>query len=289
MAEKSFGFNSAGTAPGDRAYVASDYMFWLNVHFGGHNGVISGFLNELAVTSLGSYSIAVNTGGAVFNGHAYSNDSSLTKTLSSAATTFKRYDRLVVRFDDVGARLAVVAVIEGTASTGTPTIPSLGAKDVALATVYVNNTTGTPTFTITDDRVYRVVPLGVNNVATSNITDSAVTNAKIGSGAVTDSKAGALTSAAMAPGYRFTNFGNQGSIGSSYTLPSLSSGSAGVISFSASSSVVTISLPATGTFSFSYVVSNSSSDCGVGFSGGSAVFSTVSGSGLEFVFTYFRE
>lgn len=249
MAEKSFGFNSAGTAPGDRAYVASDYMFWLNVHFGGNNGVISGFLNELAVTSLGSYGIAVATGGAVFNGHAYSNDSSLTKTLSSAATTYKRYDRLVVRFDDVGARLAVVAVIEGTASTGTPTIPSIGAKDVALATVYVDNTSGTPSFTVTDNRSYRVVPLGLSNVVTANIGDLSVTSAKLGNGAVTDAKAGALTSSAMASGYKFVNLGSAGLISGPYSLPDIEVGITAQISFQSATNTGTISLPATGVYS----------------------------------------
>lgn len=285
MAEKSFGFNSAGAAPGDRAYTAADYMSWLNTHFGGNNGVISGLLNQLAVTSLGSYVIATNSGGCVYNGYTYLNDASLNKTLDSVATSYKRYDRLVVRFDAATARSAVLTVIKGTASTGTPAIPSLGGSDIALGTVYIDNTSGTPSFTVTDARSYRSLPLADSNVTTTKIAD----------GAVTDAKASGLTSAAMASGYKIRSF-DGGSVSGTVVLPAISVGETAIAYYVPTAANVNFNAPGSGTTFMALAMRGSDSStentilgvCRKLISGGSTIFTNGASGGYVATFIYTR-
>lgn len=278
MAETSFGFNSAGTAPGDRAYSASDYMAWLDTHFGGNSGVVAGFGNNLNVTSLGSYNIQVDSGGAVYIGYTYKNDSALTKTLTTLAATYKRYDRIVVRFDPSISRSAVAYVITGTASTGTPSVPALGSTDIALATIYVDNSSGTPIFTVTDNRAYRSIP----------VADFNITTAKLANGAVTDAKAGALTVAAMASGYKFSNFSG-GTVSGTVTLPSIAVGETKAAHYT-SSGGPQFYTPATGTYNV-LCVSGGTSISNVatayyGYGIGSATF--VGGGAISTIFIYTR-
>lgn len=167
MAIQGFPFTSVA---GDRAYGAADFASFFDVVVAGSSGVIQGFLNALAVTSLGSYQTRIDTGGAVYGGYGFRNTTTITQTHDAVATGSKRYDLIVFTLDTVTTRQFAAGIVKGTASTGTPTVPTAGATDTVLARLYIDNTSGTPSFTILDLRTYQSVSGSASSILTKLLT-----------------------------------------------------------------------------------------------------------------------
>jgi hypothetical protein len=91
-------------------------------------GVITGSLNQLAVTADGSgMSVTAASGDAFVIGFFYRNDAALALTIAAANATNPRVDTVVVRLDRA-ANTTALAVITGTAATS-PVPPTLTQSD----------------------------------------------------------------------------------------------------------------------------------------------------------------
>jgi len=182
MAESSGFF---GSTAGDRKYTSGQFSKALKLMTRGASGVVRGVDSELALAqSAGSGLVA--TGAAIHEGRWYLNEtSSVSKVLSAVTINNKRRDRFVIRFDPVTARSAVVTVINGVETTGTPASPAIGADDVLLGYIESFNNAGVYSYSAVDERVYgfdnkvTVNEIAADAVGTSEIIDSSVTQAKM--------------------------------------------------------------------------------------------------------------
>jgi len=163
-------------------------------------GVLKGIGNELAVTSA-SGSVNVATGAGLVYGAFYANDATVNIVVENTAAS-ARIDRIVLRanFSPTTGDLPQTIRIkksDGVAGTGVPPAlvqSSTGIFEIPLATVNVS--AGGGTITVTDARTFVKTPGTYGYLDDSNIINaaqivaSAVTEAKIGTGAVTADKIG---------------------------------------------------------------------------------------------------
>jgi hypothetical protein len=123
------------------------------------NGVVSGYLNGLAVTGDSTgMQVKLATGGIWANG-AYGENTSGVQTISLAAShaTLNRYDLIVARNDYTNNRIEW-DVVQGT-NGASPTVPTVTQNasmyEIALAYVYIAATVTTITAAnVTDQRQY---------------------------------------------------------------------------------------------------------------------------------------
>ena len=141
-----------------------------------NRGVLSGWLNELAVTGVAT-PIAVDTGGAIVYGMPYENTSSVNVAVPSP-TTDTRQDYIVLRrnWADQEIRITRIAGVEGgsaPAITQSPAPGGTGVYDIPLATISV--TTG-GVITVTDAREYCefTTVIGDDMLATGNLQNDCV-------------------------------------------------------------------------------------------------------------------
>lgn len=113
------------------------------------NGISANYLNEFAPTANG-LDISIASGAAFINGRWGYNSAAKTISLSPTTTTQKRIDRIVIELD-VASRVIGLNTLVGTATTGTPTAPSLADNQLAICSVLVANGSNT---TLTDERVF---------------------------------------------------------------------------------------------------------------------------------------
>ena len=137
---------------GDRLYTAQQLAaMWGKMS--SSDGVVTGSLNSLAPGWSAGYFMTIDSGYAYKAGQQYNNTAIMSLALATVATTYKRIDLLVVRFDNTTNRSANAIIIQGTPTTGTPTAPSsVAGTDVVIGQILIDNTSGTPTFTVTDLR-----------------------------------------------------------------------------------------------------------------------------------------
>ena len=113
------------------------------------NGISANYLNEFAPTANG-LDISVASGAAFVKGRWGYNSAAKTISLSPTTTTQKRIDRIVIELD-VASRVIGLNTLVGTATTGTPTAPTLADNQLAICSVLVANGSNT---TLTDERVF---------------------------------------------------------------------------------------------------------------------------------------
>ena len=113
------------------------------------NGISTNYLNEFAPTANG-LDISVASGAAFIKGRWGYNSTAKTISLSPTTTTTKRIDRIVIELD-VASRAIGLNTLVGTATTGTPTAPTLADNQLAICSVLVANGSNT---TLTDERVF---------------------------------------------------------------------------------------------------------------------------------------
>lgn len=157
MAEKS-GFFNALNVDGvyDRTYNADDYCDNLAVVIS--TGVLRSTADDLKVTANGMLpSVAV--GRAWIKGHYYHNDAVYTFPAVTAPVGGKRYDRIVLRFNnEISQRKISLEYLQGTAasSPAPPTITRTDAVyDLVLADIFVD--TNATKLTVTDTRANSTV------------------------------------------------------------------------------------------------------------------------------------
>ena len=113
------------------------------------NGISTNYLNEFAPTANG-LDISVASGAAFIKGRWGYNSTAKTISLSPTTSTQKRIDRIVIELD-VASRAIGMNTLVGTATTGTPTAPTLADNQLAICSVLVANGSNT---TLTDERVF---------------------------------------------------------------------------------------------------------------------------------------
>ena len=113
------------------------------------NGISTNYLNEFAPTANG-LDISVASGAAFIKGRWGYNSTAKTISLSPTTSTQKRIDRIVIELD-VASRAIGLNTLVGTATTGTPTAPTLADNQLAICSVLVANGSNT---TLTDERVF---------------------------------------------------------------------------------------------------------------------------------------
>ena len=113
------------------------------------NGISTNYLNEFAPTANG-LDISVASGAAFIKGRWGYNSTAKTISLSPTTSTQKRIDRIVIELD-VASRIIGLNTLVGTATTGTPTAPTLADNQLAICSVLVANGSNT---TLTDERVF---------------------------------------------------------------------------------------------------------------------------------------
>ena len=141
MAEKS-GFFNARLVSGDydRKYSANDYCDNLAVVIS--TGVLRSTNDDLKVTASGMI-LTVGAGRAWIEGHYYYNTAAMTLASVPAASSGKRWDRVVVRMNkSVEARECSIAYVQGTEAND-PEKPALtrtdSVYDICLADIYVQS------------------------------------------------------------------------------------------------------------------------------------------------------
>ena len=113
------------------------------------NGISTNYLNEFAPTANG-LDISVASGAAFIKGRWGYNSTAKIISLSPTTSTQKRIDRIVIELD-VASRAIGLNTLVGTATTGTPTAPTLADNQLAICSVLVANGSNT---TLTDERVF---------------------------------------------------------------------------------------------------------------------------------------
>lgn len=157
MAEKS-GFFNALNVDGvyDRTYNADDYCDNLAVVIS--TGVLRSTADDLKVTANGMLpSVAV--GRAWIKGHYYHNDAVYTFPAVTAPVGGKRYDRIVLRFNnEISQRKISLEYLQGTAASS-PALPAItrtdAVYDLVLANIFVD--TNATKLTVTDTRANSTV------------------------------------------------------------------------------------------------------------------------------------
>lgn len=156
MSERSFIFNADSASGGVGTINEADWQNMLRRFLA--TGVITGSLNQLAVTADGSgMSVSLDTGDGFVEGFFYRNDAALAKTIAAANATNPRIDTGVLRMDRV-ANSVVSAVVTGTAAVS-PVPPTLTQTDslyeLPLADVRVPAAAGVIVAAdVTDRRVF---------------------------------------------------------------------------------------------------------------------------------------
>jgi hypothetical protein len=204
MAEASRFWTTTGTGDGPAGgYTAAQFAEFVRQTLMTDTlteGVLKGIGNELAVTSA-SGSVNVATGAGLVYGAFYANDATVNIVVENTAAS-ARIDRIVLRanFSPTTGDLPQTIRIkksDGVAGTGVPPAlvqSSTGIFEIPLATVNVS--AGGGTITVTDARTFVKTPGTYGYLDDSNIINaaqivaSAVTEAKIGTGAVTADKIG---------------------------------------------------------------------------------------------------
>jgi hypothetical protein len=122
MAERSFPFDAgAGATISETDWQKMARRFLAS-------GVITGYLNQLAVTADGSsLSVSVATGGAFVEGFYYENDAAKAVPLAAANASNPRIDTIVVRLDRV-ANTTLIDKVTGTPAAS-PVAPTLSQTD----------------------------------------------------------------------------------------------------------------------------------------------------------------
>lgn len=152
MAQTSGFFNALLTdGVYDRTYTADDYCDNLAVVIS--NGVLRSTGDDLKVTASGLI-LSVAAGRGWINGHWYNNDAAHAFAAISLPVSGKRYDRVVLRFDNTLAERTVsLDILKGTVADS-PSKPELTRTDaiyeLCLADVYVE--AGATSLGITDTR-----------------------------------------------------------------------------------------------------------------------------------------
>jgi hypothetical protein len=171
MAEMSYLWNNPGTgdspaAPGYTDDILMNTVFKMILNGTGNQGVLRGWLNELAVTDGGGLSINIATGGASVYGFWFENDAILNLAVPNNSTV-----EVVVRASWAAftARIAQVAAL-----VQTPTV----TYDIPLATV---TTVAGAVTVVTDTRDFceftGILPTG--GVTADSIQANAVTIGKM--------------------------------------------------------------------------------------------------------------
>ena len=117
--------------------------------------VISGIIGDMTCTKVDNNTVRLSSGGVMNRGHILRipDDENLDLTVETGAAGYKRYDSVIAEFVKGGGNDAdtyEIKVVKGTATTGTPTAPtmthsSLSAKDdvnqIELFRLYINEAT----------------------------------------------------------------------------------------------------------------------------------------------------
>lgn len=155
-----------GTATGDATdapYDADEWSdLWRKLHLDNRasNGIIRGYLNELAATVVGDVSpVSVNSGGAFVDGTFYESDAVEIFTLANPAAN-PRIDRIVLRKGTIAqtVRLVVITGAEGVTPSPWPLTQTNNVTwDIPLWQVYID-TAGK--ITLHEDYNWAFSPLG---------------------------------------------------------------------------------------------------------------------------------
>lgn len=113
------------------------------------NGISKNALNEFAPTANGLV-ITIASGEAYIEGRYAYNTTATQFSLTPTSTGQNRYDRIVLELDEEN-RVIGLNVVAGTASTSTPTKPTLNANQLPICSVLVSNGSTT---TLTDERKF---------------------------------------------------------------------------------------------------------------------------------------
>lgn len=184
MTEKSFLWTTGGAGDGGSTYTSTDWsgIFKIIVGCDGVQGVAPSGLNLFAGTATGANTVQIDSGRALVDGKPYHNTAAVNVTIPSAVGAGNtRIDRIVLRADWT-AQTVRITRIAGT-DAASPTAPAITQSsgvtyDIQLYQALVN-TSGT--VTLTDERTFA-------RILTADITDAAVTNAKLATDAVTQAK-----------------------------------------------------------------------------------------------------
>lgn len=182
----------------------------------GDRGVLLGWLDSLLVTGASS-PVSIATGAAVVYGTFFESDAAETVSIDTPLAGLSRYDVIVVR-RDVSLQTVRIGKVVGTASGGTPTVPSLtqdvaGIYEIPLANVLIADT---GVITITDARDYAVYSTAwpANTVTAGMYVEDSVTADKMadqtrwdlkGAGSIVPDATNPCTRAAAA-GYDYWSF-----------------------------------------------------------------------------------
>lgn len=152
MAQRSGFFNALKTGGDyDRTYNANDYSENLAVIIG--TGVLRSTNDDLKVNVSGM-TATVNVGRAWINGNWYHNDSPYAFSIPAAPSGGKRYDRIILRYDNTLKTRAISLVYNTGTADNTPTKPELIRTaliyDIVLAELYLES--GSTNVSVTDTR-----------------------------------------------------------------------------------------------------------------------------------------
>ncbi len=167
MAETGYFFDSVA---GDRLYSAGSLVEYLYFLGGMSDGVLSNIFNKLEATGTGTLDSNIATGVALKKGRMYKNDAVLVKTHDAVAVGYRRYDRIIIRFDPTTTRAVAATIIKGTEVliANPVTEPSVVADtDVKLCKVLITNTAGVYSYSYTDEREYFALRIGTEAPAAS--------------------------------------------------------------------------------------------------------------------------
>lgn len=229
MAEVSFPFENADSNEPEWQKMA---RHWLAT------GVITGYLNQLAVTADGlSMSVSRDTGGAWVEGFYYEDVVAKAVPIEAAHATNPRIDRIVLRLDRL-ANSIVVAVLKG-------------VDDGTLALTALTQTSGVYEILVADVRVDAAVGVIAANKVTDrrafskNLTEAAASAAFAPKASPTFS--GVVTSGGPIRQQALGSVLNLLGTGAALTGPASPAANAGGIAVQAGSSVITTNANGDGT------------------------------------------
>lgn len=117
------------------------------------SGISRNFLNEFTATANG-LEINVSSGACFIRGRYGLNENAVSVTLNATLTGQNRYDRIVLALD-IPSRTISIDTVTGTATTGTPTKPSLTQSDtIYQLPLYAVKVSNGSTTVLEDERVF---------------------------------------------------------------------------------------------------------------------------------------
>lgn len=117
------------------------------------SGVSKNFLNEFTATANG-LEINIASGACFIRGRYGLNEKAVSIVLNATITGQSRYDRIVLKLD-IPSRTISIDTITGTATTGTPTKPSLTQSDtIYQLPLYAVKVSNGSTTVLEDERVF---------------------------------------------------------------------------------------------------------------------------------------